>query len=197
VQGFHAGGMSSVGKHFPGHGHVRADSHHEVPIDERSYVDIEQCDLIPFRRLIEGGLGAVMPAHVIYPQVDGDPAGFSEKWLKQILRKQLEFDGVIFSDDLSMEGAKTGKGAGGVVARAEAALTAGCDMVLVCNDAGAADELLAGLEYTMPAVGQARLATMRGRGTIHDVAVLQALPAYQRARKVVQAIGKREGDLFA
>lgn len=197
VRGFNQGGMSSVGKHFPGHGHVRADSHHEVPVDDRPYSAIEHSDLVPFRRLIAAGLGAVMPAHVIYPQVDGDPAGFSEKWLKQILRKQLGFDGVIFSDDLSMEGAKTGKGAGGVVARAEAALTAGCDMVLVCNDAGAADELLAGLDYKMPAVGQARLAAMRGRGTIHDMAALTALPDYQRALASVKTLGRREGDLFA
>ena len=196
VRGFNLGGMSSVGKHFPGHGHVRADSHHEVPIDDRSYADIAQSDLVPFRRLIAAGLGAVMPAHVIYPQVDADPAGFSDKWLKQILRKQLEFDGVIFSDDLSMEGAKTGKGAGGVVARAEAALSAGCDMVLVCNDAGAADELLAGLEYHMPAVGQARLATMRGRGTVHSMDALQALPQYQQALASVKALSQREGDLF-
>ncbi|MBM3343489.1 MAG: beta-N-acetylhexosaminidase [Betaproteobacteria bacterium] len=197
VRGLNLGGMSSVGKHFPGHGHVRADSHHEVPIDDRPYGDIERSDLVPFRRLIEAGLGAVMPAHVIYPQVDADPAGFSEKWLKQILRKQLEFDGVIFSDDLSMEGAKTGKGAGGVVARAKAALQAGCDMVLVCNDAGAANELLAGLEYKMPAVGQARLATMRGRGTVHDMAALQALPQYGQALASVKALSAREGDLFA
>ena len=194
VHGFNLGGMSSVGKHFPGHGHVRADSHHEIPLDDRSYIDIEQCDLIPFRRLIGAGLGAVMPAHVIYPQVDAQPAGFSSKWLKQILRQQLEFDGVIFSDDLSMEGAK---GAGGIVARATAALSAGCDMVLVCNDAGAADELLAGLDYTMPAVGQARLAAMRGRGSIHDMPTLREAPEYQRALATVKAIGKREGDLFA
>ena len=197
VHGFNLGGMSSVGKHFPGHGHVRADSHHEVPVDDRSYVDIEQCDLIPFRRLIGAGLGAVMPAHVIFPQVDAEPAGFSSKWLKQILRQQLEFDGVIFSDDLSMEGANAGSGAGGVVARANAALKAGCDMVLVCNDAGAADELLAGLDYQMPAVGQARLTRMRGRGAIHDMATLAGVAEYQRALLAVQSIGKREGDLFA
>lgn len=197
VRGLHLGGMSSVGKHFPGHGHVRADSHHEVPIDDRPYSAIEHSDLVPFRRLIEAGLGAVMPAHVIYPQIDAEPAGFSDKWLKQILRKQLKFDGVIFSDDLSMEGAKTGKGAGGVVDRAQAALHAGCDMVLVCNDAGAADELLAGLDYTMPAVGQARLATMRGRGSINSMASLTALPDYQQASASLKAFGRREGDLFA
>jgi len=194
VHGFNLGGMSSVGKHFPGHGHVRADSHHEIPVDDRSYVDIEQCDLIPFRRLIGAGLGAVMPAHVIYPQVDAQPAGFSSKWLKQILRKQLEFDGVIFSDDLSMEGAK---GAGGILARSNAALSAGCDMVLVCNDAGAADELLAGLDYRMPAVGQARLAAMRGRGAVQGMAALNKSPQYLHALAAVKAIGKREGDLFA
>lgn len=197
VQGFQRGGMSSVGKHFPGHGHVRADSHHEIPMDDRPYVDIEQCDLIPFRRLIEAGLGAVMPAHVVYPQVDAQPAGFSSKWLKQILRRQLEFDGVIFSDDLSMEGAKAGSGAGGVVQRAQAALSAGCDMVLVCNDTKAADELLSGLDYHVPAVGQARLARMHGRGAVHDMPALRGLPDYQRALAVVQSIGKREGDLFA
>jgi beta-N-acetylhexosaminidase len=194
VHGFNLGGMSSVGKHFPGHGHVRADSHHEIPVDDRSYVDIEQCDLIPFRRLISSGLGAVMPAHVIYPKVDAQPAGFSSKWLKQILRQQLEFDGVIFSDDLSMEGAK---GAGDIVARANAALTAGCDMVLVCNDTDAADELLAGLDYTMPAVGQIRLAAMRGRGASQGIAALSGAPDYQRALASVKTIGKRTGDLFA
>lgn len=197
VHGFNLGGMSSVGKHFPGHGHVRADSHHEVPVDDRAYVAIEQCDLIPFRRLIAAGMGAVMPAHVIYPQVDSEPAGFSATWLKQILRQQLEFDGVIFSDDLSMEGAKAGAGAGGVVARARAALSAGCDMVLVCNDSGAADELLAGLDYSMPAVGQARLAAMRGRGPVHGMAGLTAIAEYQRALAAVKALSAREGDLFA
>ena len=197
IQGMAAGGMSSVGKHFPGHGHVRADSHHEVPVDDRSYAQIEASDLVPFRRLAGSGLGAVMPAHVIYPQVDPNPAGFSSKWLKQILRKQLEFDGVIFSDDLSMEGAKVGKGEGGVVDAATAALEAGCDMVLVCNAPESADTLLAGLDYNMPAVGRARLAAMRGRGAVQGMATLRAQAEYQRASAAVASLSKRDGDLFA
>jgi beta-N-acetylhexosaminidase len=138
-----------------------------------------------------------MPAHVIYPQVDAQPAGFSAKWLKQILRKQLEFDGVIFSDDLSMEGAKAGVGAGGIVTRALAALNAGCDMVLVCNDTEVADELLAGLSYPMPAVAQARLAAMRGRGPVQGMDKLRENAEYARALAAVSAIGERDGDLFA
>ncbi|MDR0933574.1 MAG: beta-N-acetylhexosaminidase [Burkholderiaceae bacterium] len=135
-------GMANCGKHFPGHGFVRGDSHHEVPVDERSLQTILAQDAAPYLWL-GIGLAAVMPAHVIYPQVDPNPAGFSAKWLT-ILRKEMEFDGVIFSDDLSMEGASV---AGNIIARAEAALTAGCDMVLVCNAPASADELLAGLVY--------------------------------------------------
>ena len=105
LQGLKQGGMHTVGKHFPGHGYVTADSHLDIPVDEREFVDIELADIVPFRQMISYGLTAVMPAHVIYPKVDARPAGFSPVWLKDILRGQLSFDGVIFSDDLSMEGA--------------------------------------------------------------------------------------------
>jgi beta-N-acetylhexosaminidase len=140
IEGLRQAGMSSVGKHFPGHGFVSADSHVASPVDPRAYKDIAAEDLVPFQKLVRS-LGGVMPAHVVYEQVDArQPAGFSPSWLKLVLRQRLGFDGVVFSDDLSMEGARV---AGGIVERAEAALTAGCDMVLVCNAPQAARELLA------------------------------------------------------
>jgi len=142
VEGMGRMGMGAVGKHFPGHGWVRADSHLEVPVDERDLATIEANDLAPYRALIGKGLTGVMPAHVIYPRVDARPAGFSPVWLRDILRGRLGFDGIVFSDDLSMEGASV---AGGIVERGKAALTAGCDMVLVCNAPQAAQRLLEGL----------------------------------------------------
>jgi beta-N-acetylhexosaminidase len=192
THGLRQAGMGAVGKHFPGHGHVRADSHHEVPIDDRPYAEIEICDLVPFRRLIEAGLGGIMPAHVIYPQVDQQPAGFSAVWLKTILREQLTFDGIVFSDDLSMEGASV---AGGVVERADTALNAGCDLVLVCNNAPAADELLDQLEYSMPAVGLARLARMHGRQHAGNMVKLREDGRYMAALHSIAGIGLTSGDL--
>ncbi len=190
--GLREGGMGSVGKHFPGHGHVEADSHVAVPVDERSLDEILEKDLVPFRQMIDFGMTAVMPAHVIYPKVDSLPAGFSSTWLEKILRRQLGFEGVIFSDDLSMAGAKV---AGGVVERAQAALGAGCDMVLVCNDPASADELLCGLKWEMPALSMSRLARMHGRPHPKTWFQLREDVHYCDAVRQVAGVGVKDGEL--
>jgi len=138
-RGLNAGGCAAVGKHFPGHGFIAADSHVALPVDERSLDALLADDLVPFAVLAKEGMEAVMPAHVIYPAIDSVAAGFSRIWLQDILRGRLQFDGLIFSDDLEMAGAHA---AGDIVARAEAAVAAGCDMVLACNDFAAMDDLL-------------------------------------------------------
>ena len=144
IDGLHNMGMKSTGKHFPGHGSVVADSHIDLPVDHRSLNEIMANDLQPFKRLIaQGLLDSVMPAHVVFPCVDNQPAGFSSVWVKQILRQQMGFTGVVFSDDLSMQAATV---AGSAVDRTRAALTAGCDMALVCNDREAAMDVLTKLE---------------------------------------------------
>lgn len=179
MQGLASQGMAAVGKHFPGHGHVAADSHLEIPVDEREFALIEAADLLPYRHLIARGLAAVMPAHVIYPAVDAQPAGFSRVWLQQVLRRQLGFRGVIFSDDLSMEAAGV---AGGIVARATAALRGGCDLVMVCNRPEAADELLASLRWKPPAEWDTRLAALRCGAPARRLAELSDDRVWQAAR---------------
>jgi beta-N-acetylhexosaminidase len=143
--GLRAGGVASVGKHFPGHGFVAADSHTDVPVDSRTLAQIAVDDLVPFGALVKRGLEAVMPAHVVYPEVDSRPAGYSRRWLREVLRARLGFDGLVFSDDLGMAGAGMADepNGGDLVGRAAASVAAGCDMVLACNDFVAADDLLA------------------------------------------------------
>lgn len=184
MQGMADAGMAATGKHFPGHGAVEADSHKAVPVDSRDYQDIYQHDILPFRRMIGYGLTAIMPAHIIYDKVDRLPAGFSPVWLKQILRERLQFQGVIFSDDLDMEGASVAGER--YSARARSALQAGCDMVLVCNNRDAAVEVLESLgDYEDP-VAHLRLARMHGKGEVAQ----QQLHASGQWRQITEQLDK-------
>lgn len=160
VQGLKHAGMAAVGKHFPGHGFVVADSHVSIPIDIRDFDKIAANDMQTFKALIDDDISAIMPAHVIYPKVDDKPAGFSERWLQKVLRERLGFNGAIISDDLSMEGATVG---GSVTTRTLAALQAGCDMVLICNRPDMVDELLTNLNWTMSKLSQDRLGRLYGK----------------------------------
>jgi beta-N-acetylhexosaminidase len=188
LDGLEDGGMAGVGKHFPGHGFIAADSHLELPVDARSLAEIEACDLIPFRRLANR-LGGMMPAHVVYPKVDGRPAGFSPTWVRDILRGQLGFTGAVFSDDLGMEGAA---GEGTMDERAHAALQAGCDLVLVCTPHGA-DELLT--KFRRP-IANAPVGQLSRLGIAHPnhPKTLQAPerghPLYLHARQIVAQISQ-------
>ena len=163
IQGMKKAGMMAVGKHFPGHGSVVEDSHHTIPVDNRRYVDIQMDDMIAFERLIHAGIASIMPAHVIYPAIDEKPAGFSHRWLQDILRKQLGFQGVIFSDDISMAGAEV---MGNYTERVRAALAAGCDMVLICNNQSAAIEVLDNIDISLNPASQVRLMRMHGKNKI-------------------------------
>ena len=182
--GLQLAGMANCGKHFPGHGWAEADSHVAIPVDERSLTTIINDDAKPYEYL-GLALASVMPAHVIYPKVDKHPAGFSKVWLQDILRKQLKFTGVIFSDDLSMEGASV---AGSVVKGAEMALKAGCDQVLICNRPDLADQLLKELTYDekLYKTSRARVEKLMPTSQAMDWDELQASPDYQRAKQLLK-----------
>ena len=180
VKGLGQGGVAAVAKHFPGHGYAQADSHVAVPRDERTFKEIARKDIAPYKAVIDAGLAAVMPAHVIYPQVDSQPAGYSVHWLQQVLRKELGFQGIVFSDDLSMEGAAV---AGGPPERARAALAAGCDMVLLCNNPAGLDELLESLKEVQLAKPE-RLERMKKQGG-RD---LRKSVAYREAQEALRSV---------
>jgi beta-N-acetylhexosaminidase len=184
IAGLRRAGMANVGKHFPGHGFVAADSHVAIPVDTRP-VQALYADLAPYRAHREMDLAAVMPAHVIYEKLDPGPAGFSSYWLRYVLRGELGFDGVIFSDDLSMEGASV---AGGFVERADAALAAGCDMVLVCNNPDAARRLLREWRPEHDDVSARRLEKLLPAAPAPSPEVLQADPAYRQALAMLETV---------
>ncbi|WP_299593037.1 beta-N-acetylhexosaminidase [uncultured Microbulbifer sp.] len=182
MAGMHEAGMATTGKHFPGHGQVLEDSHEELPVDQRELVDVLASDAKPFEECIAAGeLDAVMPAHIRFAKVDENPVGFSRFWLQEILRKRLGFDGVIFSDDLTMEGAGA---AGGYAERIRAAMMAGCDMGIVCNNRQGALEVLDALEGFEPdPLSSQRLERMRGQSGIDNWGALEANPRWQATRE--------------
>lgn len=186
-QGMRNAGMSATGKHFPGHGAVALDSHLTLPVDERELAQIREKDLLPFRGLIAQGLEGIMPAHVLYSKIDAQPAGFSSFWIQKILREELGFDGVVFSDDLSMEGAA---GVGDFANRAEIALNAGCDMVLVCNNPTAAEQVLNALPIENNPDRERRLQKMRGKFSLTREQ-LQASQKWKQAAFLVQDFARR------
>ncbi len=184
IQGMHKAGMKATGKHFPGHGNVLEDSHIAMPVDTRSQQDIFAIDMAIFQAIHQQGLlDAVMPAHVIYPEVDELPAGFSKIWIQQILRQQMQFNGVVFSDDLSMQGAVQ---MGNIVQRAELAIVAGCDMVLVCNDPQGAVKVIDGLpnDFTISQTSQNRIQQLKHQQS-YSFAQLQKQPQYQQAQRTL------------
>lgn len=170
-------GMANCGKHFPGHGWPEADSHHAIPTDERALDAILRHDAAPYRWL-GASLASVMPAHVVYQQVDPMPAGFSRRWLRDILRGRLGFTGAVFSDDLSMEGARV---AGDVVQSGQAALEAGCDFILVCNDTAAAERALSGVRWASSPEFELHFARVAPRGEARSMDALHADPMYRAA----------------
>lgn len=180
VRGVREAGMAAVGKHFPGHGSAKEDSHVTLPMDQRPFETVRQADLVAFERMIHYGLPAIMTAHVSFPGVDSQPATFSPFWLKEVLRARLGFTGAVFSDDLTMTAAAVGS----ITHRVERALKAGCDMVLICNDRDAVTVLLRELSWEMDLVSSARLVRMHALKQI----TREELARSDRYRNTVKAL---------
>jgi beta-N-acetylhexosaminidase len=178
MHGMRDAGMAATAKHYPGHGAVVADSHHALPVDRRQLIDMDE-DLLPYRRLIANGLPAVMAAHVLYPGVDDVVASFSRRWIQGVLRQGMGFGGLVFADDLTMEGAAA---AGDLIQRAARALAAGCDVLPVCNDRPGVERLLEGLKVALEPASQLRLVRMRGRKQLR-FENLTASATWQSARE--------------
>jgi beta-N-acetylhexosaminidase len=181
THGMRDAGMAATAKHFPGHGAVIADSHLTLPVDRRELVDMTD-DLAPYRRLIANGLPAVMVAHVLFPAVDAAPASLSSRWIRDVLRGELRFQGVVFADDLSMGGAAAAYG--DVVTRAQQALAAGCDMLPVCNNRASVIALLDGLDAEPEPTSRLRLVRLHGRDGVSRQA-LTALPEWTRGQELL------------
>ena len=178
-------GMGCVGKHFPGHGFIEADSHVDLPVDPRNFDAVWDEDIAPYRHRLGRQLSGVMPAHVRFENIDPHPAGFSSFWLGDVLRGRLGFKGAIFSDDLTMEGATV---VGDIVARARAAHQAGCDMVLVCNRPDLAEYLLDRWAPEVSTESRARIAGLQARRRIEDPFALELSERYRAARATVTGL---------
>ena len=182
VQGMHQAGMAATLKHFPGHGSVREDTHFDSAVDGRSYAQIEAADLLPFRAGLDAGAEAVMMAHVVYPHVDAEPAGYSAHWIGEVLRRRLGFAGTVFSDDIGMAAAGS---AGGIGSRIRRHLAAGCDVVLACPPESVAEAVAA---MPVQAYDVARLGHLRARTAFR----WSTLESDQRHVSALQALGKLE-----
>ncbi len=181
MHGMRDAGMAATAKHFPGHGAVTADSHHVLPVDRRELVDMAD-DLAPYHRLIANGLPSVMVAHIVFPAVDAAPSSLSSSWIRDVLRGELRFQGVVFADDLSMGGAAAAYG--DVVARAEKALAAGCDMLPVCNNRASVVKLIEGLKVDPEPASRLRLVRLHGRDRLSRQE-LTALPDWARSQELL------------
>ena len=185
ISGMKEAGMAAVGKHFPGHGSIAEDSHIAHPVDKRALSTIEHDDLRPFVALIERFIPALMIAHVVYPKIDALPAGFSKVWVQDLLRKRWQYQGAVFTDDLTMAAASV---AGDIGARVDAALAAGCDMALICNHPEWVDQLLIHRKFTADPLREVRLAHLMGHGPVPSPNRFQHDPRTATAKALVERL---------